>query len=265
MPIQTINLGTYANDGTGDDLRTAFQKVNANFAELNASDVRGALNLGPSYVTLTTTSAGSVSGTSVLTFAAQLTAPFAVGDSITVTGMTPTGFNGTHTVTACTTTSVSFIGTTDGPQGTAGTITSNIGQFYAQRNTNSQLEFKSLTSLDNTITFTVNSNTLNLKVNTRLSDDPNPQLGGTLNLNNNYVYGGDIQTTIFGVDMRQTNSLLELLISTNSFTIDFGTILNPTGSTGIPGSSGITLDMNGLLNNGFASAPQVPNIDFGAI
>ena len=34
MAIQTINLGTYANDGTGDDLRTAFQKVNANLTEL---------------------------------------------------------------------------------------------------------------------------------------------------------------------------------------------------------------------------------------
>jgi hypothetical protein len=31
MPIQTINLGNYANDGTGDDLRTAFKKVNENF------------------------------------------------------------------------------------------------------------------------------------------------------------------------------------------------------------------------------------------
>ncbi len=34
MALQTINLGTYANDGTGDDLRTAFQKVNANLVEL---------------------------------------------------------------------------------------------------------------------------------------------------------------------------------------------------------------------------------------
>jgi hypothetical protein len=31
MAIQTINVGTTANDGTGDDLRAAFQKVNANF------------------------------------------------------------------------------------------------------------------------------------------------------------------------------------------------------------------------------------------
>ena len=34
MAIQPINLGNYANDGTGDDLRTAFTKVNANFTEL---------------------------------------------------------------------------------------------------------------------------------------------------------------------------------------------------------------------------------------
>jgi hypothetical protein len=34
MAQQTINLGIYPNDGTGDDLRTAFTKVTSNFAEL---------------------------------------------------------------------------------------------------------------------------------------------------------------------------------------------------------------------------------------
>jgi len=56
MAIQTINLGTYANDGTGDDLRTAFQKVNANFAELNTLTITGGTNLG----TGTAVFAGSV-------------------------------------------------------------------------------------------------------------------------------------------------------------------------------------------------------------
>lgn len=32
--IQAINIGNLVNDGLGDDLRTAFQKVNANFASL---------------------------------------------------------------------------------------------------------------------------------------------------------------------------------------------------------------------------------------
>ena len=34
MTIQTINIGNVVNDGLGDDLRTAFEKVNANFTEL---------------------------------------------------------------------------------------------------------------------------------------------------------------------------------------------------------------------------------------
>lgn len=36
MTIQTINIGNVVNDGLGDDLRTAFQKVNANFTDLNS-------------------------------------------------------------------------------------------------------------------------------------------------------------------------------------------------------------------------------------
>ncbi len=34
MAQQTINVGTSANDGTGDPLRTCFQKSNSNFGEL---------------------------------------------------------------------------------------------------------------------------------------------------------------------------------------------------------------------------------------
>jgi len=47
MPLQTINLGTYANDGTGDDLRVAFTKVNANFTLLNSvGGINNGVNLG---------------------------------------------------------------------------------------------------------------------------------------------------------------------------------------------------------------------------
>ena len=34
MAKQTINIGTLPNDKTGDPLRTAFTKVNANFTEV---------------------------------------------------------------------------------------------------------------------------------------------------------------------------------------------------------------------------------------
>ena len=35
MAINLINIGNIANDGTGDDLREAFVKVNNNFEELD--------------------------------------------------------------------------------------------------------------------------------------------------------------------------------------------------------------------------------------
>jgi hypothetical protein len=35
MALQTINIGNFVNDGTGDDLRTAFSKINANFDEID--------------------------------------------------------------------------------------------------------------------------------------------------------------------------------------------------------------------------------------
>ena len=38
MAKQTINIGSNANDGTGDPLRTAFNKINDNFTELYGSD-----------------------------------------------------------------------------------------------------------------------------------------------------------------------------------------------------------------------------------
>ena len=46
MTIQPINIGNVVNDGLGDDLRSAFQKVNANFADLAAGITVTASNLG---------------------------------------------------------------------------------------------------------------------------------------------------------------------------------------------------------------------------
>ena len=46
--IQTIHIGNLANDGLGDDLRTAFEKVNANFADLNDELTVEVVNLSTS-------------------------------------------------------------------------------------------------------------------------------------------------------------------------------------------------------------------------
>jgi hypothetical protein len=46
MTVQTINIGNVVNDGLGDDLRSAFQKVNANFSELSTQLTITASNIG---------------------------------------------------------------------------------------------------------------------------------------------------------------------------------------------------------------------------
>lgn len=46
MTVQTINIGNQVNDGLGDDLRTAFQKVNANFSDLSTQLTITASNVG---------------------------------------------------------------------------------------------------------------------------------------------------------------------------------------------------------------------------
>lgn len=48
MTIQNINIGQFANDGTGDDIREAFRKINENFDELDLRDPESttASNLG---------------------------------------------------------------------------------------------------------------------------------------------------------------------------------------------------------------------------
>ena len=182
MTMQIIETGGYANDGTGDDLRTAFEKVNANFTILGAT-----------------------------------------------------------------------VGITDGANLGGGT-----GVFAQRHPTDPILQFKTVTSTDNSVEITNTSTTVNLKNKSVLLNDPTPTLGANLNLNSRYVYGGDVQTTIFGIDMRTTNALLELLITSNSVVVDFGSFLNPTNSS-------FDLDFNGLLLNGFVGTPAVNQLDFGPI
>src|SRR6056300_1589591 len=68
MTIQNINIGNIANDGTGDDLREAFRKVNENFDELDLRQPEA------------TTAAGI--GTGVAVFAGK------VGDQLTFKNLT---------------------------------------------------------------------------------------------------------------------------------------------------------------------------------
>jgi hypothetical protein len=183
MAIQTINLGNYANDGTGDDLRVAFTKVNANFAELNASAaIANGVNVG-----------------------------------------------------------------------------TGIGIFFAKDTTN--LQFKSLTSTNSSVTISSTGNTVNLAAVTNLQSDLTPTLGANLNLNNKYVYGGDIQSTVYGYNIPISTMFNSLLVESNNLNVDMGAFLTPTGyeTDGLAGKKGYLLDW-GL----FSDTPVNDKLNFGS-
>jgi hypothetical protein len=183
MAIQTINLGNYANDGTGDDLRVAFTKVNANFAELNASAaIANGVNVG-----------------------------------------------------------------------------AGVGVFFAKDTTN--LQFKSLTSTNSSVTISSTGNTVNLAAVTNLQSDLTPTLGANLNLNNKYVYGGDIQSTVYGYNIPISTMFNSLLVESNNLNVDMGAFLTPTGyeTDGLAGKKGYLLDW-GL----FSDTPVNDKLNFGS-
>ena len=158
MAQQTINLGIYANDGTGDDLRTAFTKVKANFTDLY-------------------TQLAAINGQNLGTSLQQ----------------------------------------------------SNGGIFSAD--VNGVMNFKSITG-GNGIVVTSTATTVNIQAPaqiTSLLTDTAPQLGGNLNLNGHIVTGtGDIETTVWGLDLRSINNQVRALLSGSIS--DFGTYSNPLGN-----------------------------------
>ena len=86
MAKQTVNIGTTANDRTGDNLRTAFNKINENFSELyTALGLDEApLNLGAfefTGSTITTTDSTTV----IIDQATTVTSDLTVGGDISGT------------------------------------------------------------------------------------------------------------------------------------------------------------------------------------
>jgi len=76
-----------------------------------------------SNVAVLTTTGASGNGTTVtLTFDTVSAPPYSVGQTIIVNNVLPVAYNGTYTVTACTTTSVSYASTATGTKTQAGTI-----------------------------------------------------------------------------------------------------------------------------------------------
>lgn len=230
MAIQTINIGTIANDGTGDDLREAFVKVNNNFQELDTRDPEQttAANLGSAGQGVFAQLSGTelqfkkiVAGTAI-TLAAD-------ANTITVNS-TATGLP-------------------------------SLQVFADNNNATIDANNNALTIAGgNLVTTNLSGNTITIAAETSLITDTNPRLSQNLDGNGNKIYGtSDVESNVWGIDIRDFNGLQPYIQGVDlgeAFPTSFTNVLQylahaleidfDDGSNTFTGSSAIELD-NGTL------------------
>lgn len=262
MPIQTINVGSYANDGSGDDLRSAFKKVNENFSLLGTDiPISQATNLGVNTIVVNRFQTKTGTGPYLVTLViSQQSIIPVINQYYYLTGNTNSLYNGHWYCTASSSTTITLRYPTDpGVYGTADgtTVNSTIGIFKNKNDTTA--EFRSITSSDNSISIIPGTNIIDLKSAAGVVNDPAPSLGGDLNINGyrliDVVGTGDVQTTVYGIRVDVLDAMFAMLMQTNSFNIDMGVIIGNYNN--------IDLDM-GYTSSGLG--PLVKNnLDFGII
>jgi len=173
MAIQTINIGTIANDGTGDDLREAFVKVNNNFTELDTRDPEKttAANLGSAGEGVFANLNGAELQFKKLK-AGTATTLVSDGNAITINS-TATGL----------------------PQLQVFADNNNI----TLNNANTSLTLAG----GNLVTTNLNGSTITITAETSLLTDTAPKLGANLDGQQKEIINtSDIKSTVHGVDIR---------------------------------------------------------------
>lgn len=208
MPLQTINVGLVANDGTGDDLREAFIKVNENFDEL---DLR-----------TESTSAVSV-GTGAEVFKAL--------DGSELSFRTLTAGN-----------AITITENANDIQ-----ISSLAGQFIFRDNADTSITTGAGTILNvdgrgaSVVTVDGNTDPQKIIIDTKLKNETQPELGGNLNARFNSIFNltainGNIPMNelekAFGWDFGEfddtRSSIFDFIL--NSVDVDLGTFEQPSRS-----------------------------------
>jgi hypothetical protein len=182
MAIQTINVGTIANDGTGDDLREAFVKVNSNFAELDVRDSENttAANLGASGQGIF----AQLSGT-------ELQFKKLVGGSaVTLT-------SDANTVTINST----------------ATGLPSLQVFADNNNITIDANNNNLTIAGGANTTTnLSGNTITVSSETVLATDLNPNLGANLDGRGFKIFGtSNVESNVYGIDIREMDGIQDFI------------------------------------------------------
>ena len=112
------------------------------------TDLTNIGTIDPTVSTIAVTGASGTAGTVTLTFANQGSAPYTVGQSIAVNGISPTGYNGVYTVTACTASSVAYFSSFATTYSSGGTIGTSSQGLMAGDNKIAVLEISTQTTID---------------------------------------------------------------------------------------------------------------------
>jgi hypothetical protein len=240
MAKQTINIGTVANDSTGDPLRTAFDKTNDNFTELYTADGTKANIASP---TLTGTPAAPTAGaatssTQIATTAfvqqelasgttALLTSNFI--DDDTMATATATTISSSESTKAYVDTLISgsdtmhykgdYNASTNSPDldsPTGGTVFTGDTYYVATAGTSFFSETLAIGDL--LISQVDDPSTVDdwvvFQQTTELATDTTPQLGGQLDVNGNSIGDGTLELLSFS----ETASAVNELTVTNAAT-----------------------------------------------
>ena len=219
MTISRINVGNVANDGTGDDLRQAFVKVNNNFDDLNArvnTQNFGADNLGAGEGVFYTKENSTLYFKSLV--AGDNISLTADGNSITITN------NGNITIrTDDNTLSLSGAGRQFGINGGQ-----NIDTTLSGNNVNVAINATDLIFQDKnpSLGAALNANNFNINnVSVLNATTINGSLVGTVNGFDVTEIGRIITGTDYGTISDNAVTILDILFRATS--VDYGTIASP--------------------------------------
>jgi len=223
MAIQTINIGTNPNDGTGDDLRTAFDKVNDNFTELLAvgGETNTASNLGIGEGVFKVKTAQNLEFKSLRNSDGTI-ALTSDGNSV-------------------------YINTTNLADNDFGAIQVDNGDTLTASSSGQLVGIKGGNS---NIVVTKSGNDIVITGAFEVGDDATPQLGGDLSILGNSIIGG-AGSTITSIGTIDSDSM-----NTDNLTVNTNAIITGTSQFGglITANGGLTLGsgqtISGNINGG---------------
>jgi hypothetical protein len=253
MAIQSVGIGSSANDGTGDPLRTAFTKINENFTEVYAllgqdTDGQKGIDISGSTIASTETNADIIidpNGTGLVEIGADLQ----VGTGLKISGATLTSLATNSNITLT-------------PSGTGSVVLDSVTiteNQIAASNSNDDLQITGSGTGDVVIgAIRIHDTTLSaddssaikiaetLRVNVLTSDDSTAiQINDAVNISGAVALGGNLD--------------VNTISSTDSAAIQINDAVNVSGAVAIGGH----LDVNTISSNDSAGVVINDNLTIG--